>query len=276
MTDFARAHGEYIDPGRHEPEVAIDAETPASAPPPPAANPRALTLYEKIVGMIGEARRIPKRGWNAEFNYPFATHGDVVEQTSALCAKYGVVVFQHPLTDKDSFERRQKEGSKMLIVRQLYKYEIINADKPAETREILVWGEGADSMDKCSYKASTGADKYFWFRLLQLPTGDDPEATREAEEKQKGAAPKKYNRDARQAERQQTRGDARKGIEAGTGGDYIDEARKRAVFAAAGKANVSHDDLKKYLLEMHGIDSTAKITPAAATDAIAWLESVKG
>ena len=134
----------------------------------------ALNLYQKLARMSGEAHRIAPRGWNDHFKYNFVPHGDVVDMIRELCAKYGVVVLQRPVVE--SFHR-EPASEKQHLTRIIYEYEVINADAPEERFTLPAIGEGVDSLDKGSYKASTGADKYFWFRLLHIPTGDDPDAT---------------------------------------------------------------------------------------------------
>jgi hypothetical protein len=57
-----------------------------------------------------------------------------------------------------------------------YEYSVINADNPEDRFERHVWGEGLDAGDKGFNKCSTIADKFFYFRLFQIPTGDDPDA----------------------------------------------------------------------------------------------------
>jgi hypothetical protein len=232
----------------------------------------ALNLYQKIARMIADAKRIPKRGTfrgetatGKEFTYPYAFHSDVVDQSSELCGKYGVVVFQHPLIDKESFFRTAVGQKGWMLTRQLFKYVIVNADKPEEKIEQLVWGEASDGGDKGAYKASTGADKYFWFRLLQLPTGDDPDD--ESETRDKGS--RKQSQVRQGADRVQQKRDEI------TADGYVSEPERRAVFAAAGQADVNHDDLKRYLLETHNCDSTAKMTRKIADDVLAWLKSIQ-
>ena len=56
---------------------------------------------------------------------------------------------------------------------------------------------------------------------------------------------------------------------------YITEPERRAVFAAAGRAKVSHDDIKKYLFENHKVDSTNKMTREVADNVIAWLHMIE-
>ena len=52
---------------------------------------------------------------------------------------------------------------------------VINADKPDDLFEVDWIGEGGDTGDKGVYKGFTGGLKYFYMKLLQVATGDDPE-----------------------------------------------------------------------------------------------------
>jgi hypothetical protein len=164
-----------------------------------------------------------------------------------------------------NFSREQIGQKGWKLTRQLFEYEVINADKPEERFKQLVWGEASDGGDKGAYKASTGADKYFWFRLLQIPTGDDPDD--EGEDSAKG----QRNRPAARANADKVQHKRDEQEAAG----YISEPERRAVFAAAGQANVSHDDIIKYLTEAHGVTSTGKLTRAIADDLLNWLKTVK-
>lgn len=55
---------------------------------------------------------------------------------------------------------------------------------------------------------------------------------------------------------------------------YISEDDRRKIFQEAGKAGISHEDLKTYLQETHNVSTTAKITPEVADDLMKWFKSV--
>lgn len=58
-----------------------------------------------------------------------------------------------------------------------------------------MWGQGVDSGDKGIYKAITGANKYFIYKLLNLPTGDDPESGNQTDHKTEPAPKINRNRE---------------------------------------------------------------------------------
>lgn len=55
----------------------------------------------------------------------------------------------------------------------------------------------------------------------------------------------------------------------------IDDTTRRKLFAACKQKGISHEDLKRYLLEMHNVTSSKDITAPIFKDVIAWLESVQ-
>jgi len=213
-----------------------------------------LNLYQKLALMIRDAKAIPKRGWNNFHKYHYATHADVMEQTAELCGRYGVVVIQRPLTDTlEVIQRPTKNEGATFVTRLHFKYTIVNADNPTETIESIQIGEGADTGDKGIYKASTGADKYFWFRLLQISTGDDPE-------------------DGGNGKPGQAAVDRKRAEQSADG--FISEADKREVFKAAHKYGFSHARMIEYLTDQHSITSTDRLTKNVADDLVEFMRSI--
>jgi hypothetical protein len=130
-----------------------------------------LNVYQRIDCIIAESHRLEKTGWNEQSGFSYTPHDAVVQMIRQLCAKYHVVVLQEPI----EWQREMKFTDKEHLTRVKYAYSVINSDNPQEHFELHVWGEGLDAGDKGFNKCSTIADKFFYFRLFQIPTGDDPD-----------------------------------------------------------------------------------------------------
>jgi hypothetical protein len=60
------------------------------------------------------------------------------------------------------------------IIDVIIEFGFVDVEDLSETRMMIV-GSGFDDSDKGVYKAMTGADKYKYILLFQIPTQDDPE-----------------------------------------------------------------------------------------------------
>lgn len=56
---------------------------------------------------------------------------------------------------------------------------------------------------------------------------------------------------------------------------YISEEERRKLFRAAAHANISTEDLKRYLSDTHNVESTAKLTREVADEAMRWVEGIR-
>ena len=131
-----------------------------------------LNVYQRWNRIIGEMGIIPKRGFNEHHKYWFTTDADLNSFVGPLFAKYHLVVIP-AVTNVERFE--PASGAKQYLTRVHFHVLVINADKPEDRFEVDWIGEGADVVDKGVYKAFTGGLKYFYMKLLQVATGDDPE-----------------------------------------------------------------------------------------------------
>lgn len=133
-----------------------------------------LNVYQRWNRCISEIGLVPKRGWNDHHHYWFTTDADLNAFIGPLFGKYHLVVL--PTIDIERVQRIEPApGSKQWLTRVPMHVSVINADKPDDKFEVDWIGEGADTVDKGLYKAFTGGLKYFYMKLLQVATGDDPE-----------------------------------------------------------------------------------------------------
>lgn len=129
-------------------------------------------VYAKIAEVMGQVDRIPKTGRNEFHNYSYVEEAEIVERIRPLMAKAGLVCIPSQ-GERTAVEVETKSGSTFITCIR-HTFRIVDTEDASEVR-IYVWGEGQDTMDKGSYKAFTGAQKYCLLKLFQISTGDDPE-----------------------------------------------------------------------------------------------------
>lgn len=170
-----------------------------------------LNLHQKIAAMIGDCKRIPKNGWNAWNEFPYVTQADTAAMVSQVCAKYGVTIISQPIPypreleplikafidkmndsdDKDQIDYLGGELRLMIsawrkpehinatekqdLTAMLFEFTVTNADDTKESFVRYAWGEGLDNGDKGTYKAWSGAEKYFNFKLFQIAADTEPD-----------------------------------------------------------------------------------------------------
>lgn len=131
---------------------------------------KSLNLWQKLAYIKTQVRSIPKRGFNEHFRYNFVQAADVYDVVGQLMGLIGVVLL--PKGVEVVSEREARSGSILCLK---FRWEFINADEPSQREAFESMGEGQDSGDKRSYKATTGAEKYALISAFQVPTGLDPE-----------------------------------------------------------------------------------------------------
>lgn len=125
-------------------------------------------LYQKMVKVMAQMERIPKRGFNSHFRYDYVTDGDVLDAVRAALVAEGIAFF----VSFNSAERHEKGviGS----------FTLTFADTETGQTHSINWiGEGQDTQDKGSAKAATSAVKYALLKTFLISTGaeeDDPDA----------------------------------------------------------------------------------------------------
>lgn len=116
---------------------------------------------------------VQKGGENKFHGYRYASESDLLEKLRPALIEEGLILIPsvemvRPLDD---------HGNTIVDMR----YEIVHKDGDIWPHPIRISGCGNDRAkngavgDKGIYKAITGANKYFLFKLFQIETGDDPE-----------------------------------------------------------------------------------------------------
>lgn len=120
---------------------------------------------------------VQKRGENKFHGYKYAGEADLLEVLRPAMLEAGLLLIpsgaEHAAIDE--------HGNTHVSVA----YTLAHKDGDVWPDKIIAFGSGNDRNkngvgDKGTYKALTGANKYLLFKLFQIETGDDPEATEAA------------------------------------------------------------------------------------------------
>ena len=126
-------------------------------------------LYAKMVRVMAQMGRIPKRGHNTHFRYDFVTDGDVLDAVGAALVAEELALF----VSFDSAERHDKGVT-------VGSFTLTFVDAETGQQHAVNWiGEGQDTQDKGAAKAATSAVKYALLKTFLISTGDaadDPDA----------------------------------------------------------------------------------------------------
>jgi hypothetical protein len=143
------------------------------------------TLGHAMLGVMNEVAYVQKRK-AAGLNYTFASEADIVGLMHEAFTRHGLVMwpidqvevkFETYVTSKDTSMNRT-------TLKAVY---LIEHPDSGQTRELKMFGEGADVGDKSVAKAMTMAYKYLIRQSGMLETGNDPDFTPSAEQERKQA-----------------------------------------------------------------------------------------
>lgn len=138
-----------------------------------AAKKEERSLVKKLAEVKGAVDRIAKNGHNDHFNYDFATESDIAAAVRKEMAARSLMMF--PNVTKTDWEKVvRKNGGETKLCTLTVEFTVEDGDS-GETRSFTIMGQGEDALDKATYKAMTGAEKYALLKLFMIPTGDDPE-----------------------------------------------------------------------------------------------------
>lgn len=132
---------------------------------------RPLGLYGKLAKIAGELTWVEKTGRNEAQNYNYVTAENVADAVRGKLSTYGIACIPEAMETRV----RASATGKQQITTVKMRYTLVDSET-GQTHMSDWYGEGADSSDKGLSKAYTGALKYFWIDLFQIPTGKDPDA----------------------------------------------------------------------------------------------------
>jgi hypothetical protein len=210
--------------------------------------PQKRSLVKKLAEIMGEVQRVPKSGRNEFHKYDYATEADILDAVRDGMAKRSVILL--PSVVKTEF----KEMGKQQLCTLTVDFTVEDGDT-GETRVLTFIGQGADNLDKATYKAMTGAEKYVLLKLFMIPTGDDPEKEEAPQPKRQQQAPQQAAQPSRV-----------------TGRGALKERLTR-LWARANGAGWAPDKFKAWKVEtLQGLDPSMEEIDAAQVDALekAW------
>lgn len=140
--------------------------------PPLEVSDRPFMLYAKLARVMKELERVPKRGWNRQHEYFFATDADVLDAIRGHLGALGVAFLPRMLSVTQTVNGK--------AVNTLVRFEFTFACADTGQTWTSEWeGESVDWSDKGISKAATLALKYFLLKTFMISTGDmeeDPDA----------------------------------------------------------------------------------------------------
>lgn len=203
---------------------------------PSATEP--LGLHGKLAKIAGELSWVEKTGWNDAQKYKYVPVENVVDAVRRKLAANGVTCIPNAI----GLEVRPTVSGKQHVT--TVKLEYLLTDSETGEYCVVPWyGTGADSGDKGLFKAYTGALKYFFIDLFQIPTGMDPDQEAERQRARGGQA-------AREAK--------------------LSVAQRKKVIAAV-EATVSVDEWTMFRTSL-GVESDEALTIDHAKQVRAWLD----
>lgn len=126
-----------------------------------------MNIYEKINAIMDSVESLQKDGkvafGNTKYNY--LSEAKTTAEMRKQLIKHKLVLL--PIQAEET-----KEGQ---ITKGMYTYRLLNAENPEEYIDLMAGGQGHDSADKGSGKASTYAYKYLMWRTFAIPSNDDPD-----------------------------------------------------------------------------------------------------
>ncbi len=126
-----------------------------------------MNIYEKINAIMDSVESLQKDGRVAfgSTKYNYLSEAKTTAEMRKQLIKHKLVLL--PIQAEET-----KEGS---TTKGMYTYRLLNAENPEEYIDLMAGGQGHDSADKGSGKASTYAYKYLMWRTFAIPSNDDPD-----------------------------------------------------------------------------------------------------
>lgn len=153
----------------------------------PAIKPETLNLHQRIRAIMADVTHLVKDG---EIAFGTVKYKAVTEE--AVTRTVRVALIEHGVTCVPTGDISWNQVGTLNTV--ILSYQLTNIDNPTEFIIVPTIGQGADTQDKGTNKAMTGAFKYLLLRTFNIPTGDDPDkqSSKELDAKHKKDLKKQY------------------------------------------------------------------------------------
>lgn len=157
-------------------------------------------LFAAMAQVLGEVSRVPKNGWNAHFNYPFATEADVMDVVRPAMSRAGLCLFP-------SVEQ-MNGGAGSAVTGTMGVTFAHAAGATVTTTWMGMVKPAGEKDDKGYWKLYTGVMKYVVLKTFMVPTGDEPEADGNHQgDGRQNSGNRQQRRDRQQARREQRQQD---------------------------------------------------------------------
>lgn len=161
-------------------------------------------LYGKILHVVSKMEAIEKSGYNNHQKYSYSTEEDLVNAIRALLIEKKLLILTSSETKEivklNKPDKNSSSGLKETLVTVVNtKHKLIDTET-GEFEEVSSTGTGWDDTDKGSFKAITGAMKYFIGKNFMVPSKDDAEndglPRENAAQQAPPASPRTFNKPA--------------------------------------------------------------------------------
>ncbi len=125
-------------------------------------------IFRKLLAVQKTVDAIPKKGYNAFHKYHYATEADILTVKQTL-NEHGLIVLPTTLEEETGFRDAGRSWARVTLL-----FRVFDVDSGEEI-DARFTGYAEDSNDKAIYKATTGANKYFYLKFFGIATEDDPE-----------------------------------------------------------------------------------------------------
>lgn len=124
-------------------------------------------IYAAIANINADVEAISKDQQNRQQGFKFRGIDDVYNMLHPIMSKYGV--FSVPrVVDTIREDRVTSKNKTMQWIMHTIEYDVYCVD--GSSVKAVLKGEGQDSLDKASNKATAGAHKYMLFQVFTIPT----------------------------------------------------------------------------------------------------------
>ena len=225
------------------------------------------TICEALHSVMEKVGYVQKGSVNEFHRYKYASEGDLLSTLRPAMVEAGLMLIpsqtQHSAID---------DYGNVIVEME---YTLCHSSGAVWPEKIRAIGCGNDKNskggvgDKGIYKAITGANKYLLFKLFQIETGDDPEATdngdtatKETKQAKHQTPPENNGNGAAQARAEQNVQEVFGGHEVeedpkSSGGDTISPAQVRRLFAKGYAAKLSENEIVEFSVEETGYKPSA-------------------
>lgn len=131
-------------------------------------------IHQAILMVMRQIGYVQKTGFNQKQQYKFASEGDLIRTLRPAMLEAGITVAVVNIEALERWESTAKSGLPQHHIRGIVTTRFSHAAS-GECLDVASLAEGADFLDKASFKAMTGAYKYALRETFCIETGDDPD-----------------------------------------------------------------------------------------------------